>query len=40
MENLLETIYKQVEVSTDFQVLNDLKDVCRETLKTNVCRRK
>lgn len=36
MKKLLETIYKQVEVSTDYCAYNDLKDVCRETLKTDI----
>lgn len=35
MKLLLETIYTKCQETHDVQVMNDLKDVCRETLKTD-----
>jgi len=36
MEKLLKAIYERVEVSTEYRAYNDLKDMCREALKTDI----
>ena len=36
MKDLLKTIYEQVEFSADYQAYTDLKDICREVMKTDI----
>lgn len=36
MEKLLKAIYERVEVSIEYRAYNDLKDMCREALKTDI----
>lgn len=37
MKKILEVIYNQVECGTNYQAYVDLRDICRETMKTDIC---